>query len=384
MLTIFELIIFWLIFDGPYMLYRSLLFFAYNRKITALSKPRATILIPAYNEELSIEKTLRSCIHQSYPNLEIIVINDGSKDSTAEIVKNFILHHRHKNIRLINQENQGKARALNNGLKKANSEFLITIDADSYLHHKSVELLMAKFKSKKVGAVAGNIVALSRHKLLGYIQKMEYEISTHFLRESQSALGAVTVTPGAFSGYRRSALIKFEEGTLTEDFDSSAKVLDRGYEIIIAVDALCYTQVPLNIIDIIKQRIRWQQGGIEVFSKHLFENKRFLVSLEMFLIFFYGFYGLFPKILTFLILPLNLYSFNISTFLFGLLIFLIYFTLIWSIKLAVIGMKDIGYYLIVPLFLIYWYTIILYSILAAQIMVFKKNKRWGTLQRYRM
>src|SRR3989344_4636851 len=104
MLTIFELIIFWLIFDGPYMLYRSLLFFAYNRKITALSKPRATILIPAYNEELSIEKTLKSCIHQSYPNLEIIVINDGSKDSTAEIVKNFILHPRHKNIRLINQE----------------------------------------------------------------------------------------------------------------------------------------------------------------------------------------------------------------------------------------------------------------------------------------
>lgn len=384
MITIFELIIFWLIFDGPYLLYRSLLFFSYNRKLSTLKKPQVTILIPAYNESICIEKTLQSCINQTYPNLEIIVINDGSKDSTAEIVENFIRKNHKHNITLLNQENQGKARALNNGLKNSKSEFLITIDADSYIHHKGVELLMAKFNTGRIGAVAGNIVALSNHKLLGYIQKMEYEISTHFLRESQSAIGAVTVTPGAFSGYRRSALKKFEEGTLTEDFDSSAKVLDRGYQIIIAQDALCYTQVPLNISDIIKQRIRWQQGGIEVFSKHLFQEKRALVSLEMFLIFFYGFYGLFPKVLTFIILPLDLASFNFPSFSYSVLIFVLYFTLIWCIKLSVIGVKEIGYYFTVPIFLIYWYTIILYSILTAQIMVFKKNKRWGTLQRYRI
>ncbi len=218
------------------------------------------------------------------------MINDGSKDDTAQIAESFFYHNKNNNIKLINQKNKGKARALNTGLKHARSNFIITIDADSYLHHKAVELLMSKFISKNVGAVAGNVVALSKRKLLGYIQKMEYEISTHFLRESQSAIGAVTVTPGAFSGYRRSALVKFEEGTLTEDFDSSAKILDKGYDIIQAQDALCYTQVPLNIKDIVNQRVRWQQGGIEVFSKHSFEEKRFLVSLEMFLIFFYGFY----------------------------------------------------------------------------------------------
>lgn len=384
MLTLLELIIFWLIFDGPYLLYRSLLFFSYNRKLSILSKPKVTILIPAYNEALSIEKTLKSCIHQTYKNLGIIVINDGSKDETVQIVENFIHHHKNRNIKLINQKNQGKARALNTGLSRAKSEFIITIDADSYLHHKAVELLMAKFRDKKIGAVAGNIVAISHKRLIGYIQKMEYEISTHFLRESQSALGAVTVTPGALSGYRRSALKKFEEGTLTEDFDSSAKILDRGYEIIIAPDALCYTQVPLSATDLIKQRVRWQQGGIEVFSKHLFEEKRFFVSLEMFLIFFYGFYGLFPKVLTFVILPLNITSISPISFIYGLGLFFIYFTLIWFIKLAVIGTKDWKFYAIVPIFVFYWYTIILYSILAAQILAIKGNKKWGELKRYRM
>ncbi len=384
MLTLLELIIFWLVFDGPYLLYRALLFFSYNRKLSTLKKPQVTILIPAYNESLSIEKTLKSCIHQTYQNLGIIVINDGSKDNTAQIVENFIHYHKNYNIRLINQKNQGKARALNTGLSRTNSEFIITIDADSYLHHKAVELLMAKFLDKKIGAVAGNIVAISHKKLLGYIQKMEYEISTHFLRESQSALGAVTVTPGALSGYRRSALKKFEEGTLTEDFDSSAKILDRGYKIIIAPDSLCYTQVPLSASDLIKQRVRWQQGGIEVFSKHLFEEKRFFVSFEMFLIFFYGFYGLFPKVLTFVILPLNITSISPISFIYGLALFFIYFTLIWFIKLAVIGTKDWKFYAVVPIFVFYWYTIILYSILAAQILAIKGNKKWGELKRYRI
>ncbi len=384
MLTLLELIFFWLIFDGPYLLYRSLLFFFYERKLATLAKPKVTILIPAYNEEITIEKTLKSCIHQTYPNFEIIIINDGSRDKTRYITENFIEQHTNCQISLINQKNQGKARALNNGLKKANGEFIITIDADSYLHHKAVELLMAKFTSKKIGAVAGNIVALSHRSLLGYIQKMEYEISTHFLRESQSAIGAVTVTPGAFSGYRKSALKRFEEGTLTEDFDSSAKILDRGYKIIISPDALCYTQVPLALTDLAKQRIRWQQGGIEVFAKHLFEKKHFFVSLEMFLIFFYGFYGLFPKVLTFIVLPLNLTSINIRSFTFSLLLFFFYFTLIWCIKLAVIRTREWKFYSIVPIFIFYWYTIILYSILAAQIMVFKRNKEWGTLRRYRI
>lgn len=382
MITLFQLILFWMIFDIPYITYRIILYFSYKRKIASLNKPFVSIIVPAYNEEIGIEKTLNSCIHQTYPKYEIIVVNDGSNDCTREIVEEFIKHHHKPRIVLINQRNQGKAKALNNALSHARGDYVITVDADSKLHHKGVELIMAKFTSRKIGAVAGNVVGISHRKILGDIQKMEYEISTHFLRESQSAIGTVTVTPGAFSAYRRKALKKFEEGTLTEDFDSSVKVLEEGYDIVIAPNAICYTQVPLNFEDIVKQRIRWQQGGLEVFSKHLFHERRFFVSFEMFLIFFFGFYGLFPKILTFIVIPINLFAHSSLTFLWGILYFLIYFNLVWFLKLAIIGEKKIRMYLIVPLFVIYWYTLILYSILAAQILVFKKNRRWGTLKRY--
>jgi cellulose synthase/poly-beta-1,6-N-acetylglucosamine synthase-like glycosyltransferase len=241
---------------------------------------------------------------------------------------------------------------------------------------------MAKFSSEKIGGVAGNVVAISHGKIMGAIQKMEYEISTHFLRESQSAVGAVAVTPGAFSAYRMAALKKFEEGTLTEDFDTSVKVLEEGYDVIISPNALCFTQVPLSFSDIIRQRIRWQQGGLEVFSKHLFNKKKFFVSAELFLIFFFGFYGLFPKILTFVIIPLNFASQGIGSFALGFLLFLAYFNIVWFIILLIIKERRITTYLTVPLFVIYWYTLLLYSILAAQIIVFKKNKQWGTLKRY--
>ena len=382
MLNIISLLLFWAIFDIPYLSYRMILFYFNKMKIASLKKPFVSILIPAYNEEIGIEKTLKSCISQTYPNFEIIVINDGSKDNTKKIIRNFIRHYSQHKIVLLNQKNSGKAKALNHGLKTVRGDFIITVDADSKLHYKAVELIMAAFTSKKIGAVAGNIVALSNRKILGMIQRMEYEVSTNFLRESQSAIGAVTVTPGAFSAYRKIALKKFEEGTLTEDFDSSVKILEKGYDIIIAPEAICYTQVPLNIPDLIKQRRRWQQGGMEVFAKHLFREKRFFVSFEMFLIFFFGFYGLFPKMISLVVLPLVIFSGNVLYFFYGFLIFLLYFDFIWTLKLLIIEEKDIRMYLVVPLFVIYWYTIILYSILAAQILVLKKQGGWGQLKRY--
>jgi len=143
-----------------------------------------------------------------------------------------------------------------------------------------------------------------------------------------------------------------------------------------------FTQVPLSLSDIIKQRIRWHQGGLEVMSKHLFHKKKLFVSLEIFLIFFFGFYGLFPKMLTFVIIPINFLGNDISSFLVGLLAFFLYFNFIWLATLLIIREKKITAYLVIPIFIIYWYTVILYSILAGQILVFKNNKQWGSLKRY--
>ncbi|PIN92727.1 hypothetical protein COU61_01255 [Candidatus Pacearchaeota archaeon CG10_big_fil_rev_8_21_14_0_10_35_13] len=241
MITITQLILFWAIFDIPYLLYRLVLYNLYRKDLCSIEKPFVSVIIPAYNEEVGISKTLHSCIHQNYPNFEVIVVNDGSKDLTAERVQRFKQQNPHFRLVLINQKNAGKAKAMNNALKHTNAKFVITLDADSWLHPNAIEHIMAKFSSENIGAVAGNIVAVSHKRLLGYIQKIEYGISTHFLRKSQSVIGSVAITPGAFSAYRRIALKKFQEGTLTEDFDSSVKILEGGYEIVGAQNAICFT-----------------------------------------------------------------------------------------------------------------------------------------------
>lgn len=390
MLETWQIIIFWLIIDAPYFLYRliELRFHTKHRKLETY--PFISILIPAYNEEECIAKTIKSCLHQSYPNLEIIVIDDGSTDNTFKITKEFhqanidLFHKKKIVFKLIHQENKGKAKALNTGLQKSIGAFIVTIDADSYLSTKAIETIMPYFIDETIGAVSGNIIGLSKHKILDYIQFIEYELGMQFLKKAQSVTSDIIVTPGAFSVYRHNALNKFEEDTITEDFDTSLNILEKNYKITAASNAICYTQLPLTISDLIKQRIRWQQGGLQVFTKHLFKKKRLTTHIEMFFVFFYSFYGIFPKIMSFVLVPVLFFQTTEIIYLIG--IFLIYSSLIFAIEFLFIGkyIKGIKKYTYIPLFIIYYYTIILYSLLIAQIMIFKKQVEWSKLKRYRL
>lgn len=391
MITLFQLILFWILFDFVYIVYRVSLLIIHKRKLRFHEHPLVSVLVPAYNEEICIEKTLTSCIHQTYPNLEIIVINDGSTDKTLNVVDNFkkkyesYLNYRNIDLRIIDQKNQGKAKALNNGKKQARGEFIVTIDADSYLNSHAIEKIISYFSSEEIGAVAGNVVAVSKHSLLGYLQKIEYELGIHFIRNSQSSLGNVIVTPGALSAYRKSAIKKFEEGTLTEDFDSSIRILEKGYKIVMAPDAVCYTQVPLNISDLIKQRVRWQQGGLGVFSKHSFHKKRFSVSLEWTFLFLFGFYALFSKVLALFAIPLFLISSDYTSLSFFIISFFVYSLFIYGILFSIVAhySHDKKAVLAVPLFIIYYHTIVLYSVLVAQILAFKGGSQsWEKIKRY--
>ena len=215
MLTIWQILMFWIIIDIPYILYRIIEFRFHIKRMKLKEYPYVSILVPAYNEKECITKTLKSCITQSYPNLEIIVIDDGSTDNTLKIAKQFhkehkaILHKKNIAFKIVHQANKGKAKALNTGLKNSKGLFLMTIDADSYLSTRGIDTIMRYFTDKKIGAVSGNIIGLSKHKILDYIQFLEYELGVQFVKKAQSITGDVTITPGAFSVYKRKALKRF-------------------------------------------------------------------------------------------------------------------------------------------------------------------------------
>ena len=116
-LDLIPIILFWLAIDIPYLLYRTVLFFTREKKYKRQYKDLVSLIIPAYNEEKTIEETLKTSIEQDYGNLEIIIVNDGSKDDTKKTVENFIKNNKKARISLINKENEGKAKALNTALQ---------------------------------------------------------------------------------------------------------------------------------------------------------------------------------------------------------------------------------------------------------------------------
>lgn len=389
MISIFYLLLFWLMFDLPYITFRFIQLLVPLKTRDLKYRPRVTILVPAYNEERVIHKTLISCLKQTYPRLEIVVIDDGSKDNTSKVVSNFQKRYAREMkkrgiiFKHIKQKNSGKASAMNNGLANSRGEFVISIDADSYPHPSAVEKIMRSFTSEKIGAVAGHIIGVPRDRMLSYLQYVEYEFGFLFMKISQSSTSDVLITPGPFSAYRRKALIRFEDDTITEDFDTSIRIIERGYRIVEAPDAICYTQLPANVGDLIKQRVRWYQGGLQVFAKHFDQSKRYTAHFEMFLLFFYGFYGIMIRAVSLILIPLIFY-WETGSALLVLAVFLTYSFIIMAIHLLPVYRinRDYKMFLVIPFFILFHFSILLYACLVGQIRMFKNKVGWAKIRRY--
>jgi len=232
--------------------------------------PGISILVPALNEEKTIAKTLNSLLSSNYPNLEVIVINDQSTDSTPLIVSKFtkkfrnvkLLHNIHKGI--------GKASALNLGLKHASGKILGVVDSDSEISKDALLNMMPYFQDTQTAAVISAIKVKDPNNLYQGIQRIEYILAT-FSRTLMSKVDALHVTPGALSLYRAS-LIKelngFDENNLTEDLEIAMRLKYHGYNIKIAPNALSYTNVPSTFKSLWNQRVRWFRGFIYNTSKY--------------------------------------------------------------------------------------------------------------------
>ncbi|HEX2776664.1 MAG TPA: glycosyltransferase [Candidatus Acidoferrales bacterium] len=232
-------------------------------------QPNVTVMIPAYNEESVIVDTVRSALASVYPKLEILVIDDGSTDHTAELVRsNFANDPR---VRLLLQPNRGKPAALNHALSEATGEIVVSIDADTIVDPEAVPRLVRHFVNPKVGAVAGNVKVMNRNKWLTRWQALEYITSQNLEKRAFDLLNCIPVVPGAAGAWRTDLLRAnggFSGDTVAEDTDLTLTIRRNGWKILYDEDAIGRTEVPDTVEALIRQRFRWTFGTLQAVWKH--------------------------------------------------------------------------------------------------------------------
>lgn len=231
--------------------------------------PLVSVIVPAYNEEVNAVRTISSLLKQEYENLQIIFVDDGSKDQTYNVVDDAFQNN--SRVKVMTKPNGGKASALNYGIERAAGDFVVCIDADTQLKTDAVSQLMKKFDHETVGAVAGNVKVGNEVNMITRWQSIEYITSQNFDRRAFDYLNCITVVPGAIGAFKKSAIMKaggFTTDTLAEDCDLTMRLHRCGYEIRNCNDAVSYTEAPETMKQFMKQRFRWSFGVMQCFWKH--------------------------------------------------------------------------------------------------------------------
>jgi cellulose synthase/poly-beta-1,6-N-acetylglucosamine synthase-like glycosyltransferase/peptidoglycan/xylan/chitin deacetylase (PgdA/CDA1 family) len=237
--------------------------------------PPVVVVVPAYNEAVGIGLAVRSLAASDYPDLEVVVVDDGSTDGTAEIVEGLGL----QRVRVIRQENRGKAAALNTGVAHTSQEVIVMVDGDTVFEPDTVRRLVRPLADEQVGAVAGNTKVGNRRGLLGRWQHIEYVIGFNLDRRMYEVLQCTPTIPGAIGAYRRDALEEVggvSGATLAEDTDLTLAIGRTGRLVLYAEDARAWTEAPSNLGDLWRQRYRWSYGTMQAVWKH----KRTIVSRD--------------------------------------------------------------------------------------------------------
>ncbi|MEK6800726.1 MAG: glycosyltransferase [Nanoarchaeota archaeon] len=227
---------------------------------------KVTILIPAYNEEKSIEKTIKSALSLNYPKdkLEVIIIDDGSKDKTYELAKRFASN-QNLVVKVLTKKNGGKGTALNLGIKNASGEIIVSMDADSFVSPDALKKMVYYFKNEKVMAVTPSMGVYKPSGFLQRIQQIEYYMGV-FLRKSFATMNAIHITPGAFSAYRKSFFEKYggyDEKNITEDLEIALRIQSKNFIIENSPKSVVYTIAPKSFRSLLVQRRRWYTGLVK-------------------------------------------------------------------------------------------------------------------------
>ncbi|MEZ4104076.1 MAG: glycosyltransferase family 2 protein [Candidatus Paceibacterota bacterium] len=277
-LLLFAPIIFKYIIQLSFSPWYSVVEYVRNKKRSKEYAPSVSVIIPAWNEEVGVVKTVKSVINTEYPKLQIIIANDGSTDGTHEAVTGFIRSYQLENnstttkavIDYIKLENGGKAKAMNAALKEVKNEITITVDADSVMDKNAIKNMVKHFFDPQVASVAGNVAIGNKTNFIGLAQQLEYLYGFYFKR-ADSLFNAVYIVGGAAAAYRTDVIRReggFDEKIITEDIEISTRLQALGYYVRYAPNAVVYTEGPSDFIGLCRQRLRWKYGRFLAFYKH--------------------------------------------------------------------------------------------------------------------
>ena len=243
-------------------------------------EPKISVIVPAWNEEVGILKTVRSVLANSYPNIDLNVINDGSTDSTDAVMREFLKsaefqkisdRYPRKTVKYFKKRNGGKGKALNYGINHSNGEIVITIDADSAIAPDALANMVRYFEDPKIDAAVGQVRIDKNPSIFGLIQKLEYAFGFYHKR-AHSVMGAEYIFGGACAAFRRKTTFDefglYDTENKTEDIEMSMRCRYFGKNSVYAENVLCYTEGPSDLVGLINQRLRWKKGRIDTFIKY--------------------------------------------------------------------------------------------------------------------
>ncbi|MBP9816492.1 MAG: glycosyltransferase family 2 protein [Candidatus Pacebacteria bacterium] len=233
-----------------------------RERIVSEKTPAVAMIVPCYNEEKTVGGTVESLLKLDYPadKLRIILVNDGSTDTTGSVMDRFADS---AQVSVIHQKNGGKHEALNAGIAASEGyEIVGCLDADSFVHATALREMIATFDDPMVGATTAAMSVHNPKNVLEHMQNAEYILGIA-LRHILAAVNGIYVTPGPFSLYRRELVARlggFRHGHNTEDMEMALRIQRAGYKIDSAPRARVETATPRTVPSLVKQRVRWTTG----------------------------------------------------------------------------------------------------------------------------
>jgi cellulose synthase/poly-beta-1,6-N-acetylglucosamine synthase-like glycosyltransferase/peptidoglycan/xylan/chitin deacetylase (PgdA/CDA1 family) len=238
-----------------------------GRGVEPAFTPPVSIVVPAFNEAVGIVPAVSSLAASDYPELEIIVVDDGSADGTAVLVEQLQLDR----VLVVRQSNRGKPAALNHGIALAQHDLLVLVDADTIFEPETLGRLVQPFQDPEVGAASGNTKVGNRHGLLGRWQHIEYVMGFNLDRRLYDVLQCMPTVPGAIGAFRRQALTEIggiSAATLAEDTDATISLGRAGWRVVYVEEARAWTEAPSSLRVLWRQRYRWCYGTLQSIWKH--------------------------------------------------------------------------------------------------------------------